>query len=91
MENFYKMLTATIPYFRKDIKKYPDNVTKNFVTLVINRGKDSCVIILSDKYNSLRTKAQELSSKANEKRHDSQIEKLQNDFLFYDPDPHFLH
>ena len=35
------MLTTTISDFRKDIKKYLDNVTKNFETLIINRGKDN--------------------------------------------------
>ena len=77
--------------FQERHKKYPDNVPKYFETLVINRGKDSDVIILSDKYNSLRTKAHELSSKANEKMLDSPIEKQQKIFLFYDPDSHFLH
>ncbi|MCK5559276.1 MAG: type II toxin-antitoxin system Phd/YefM family antitoxin, partial [Thermoplasmata archaeon] len=34
------MLTTSISYFRKNIKKYLDNVTKDFETLIINRGKD---------------------------------------------------
>ena len=79
----YKMLTATISDFRKDIKKYLDNVTKNFETLIINRGKDNGVVIISlDEYNSLRTTQHELSSKANEKRLDSAIDKLQNGSSF---------
>ena len=77
------MLTATISDFRKDIKKYLDNVTKNFETLIINRGKDNGVVIISlDEYNSLRTTQHELSSKANEKRLDSAIDKLQNGSSF---------
>jgi len=71
------MLTTTISDFRKDIKKYLDSVTENFETLIINRGKDTGVVIMSlDEYNSLSATQHELSSKANEKRLDSAIEKL---------------
>lgn len=71
------MQTTTISDFRKDIKRYLDNVTKNFETLIINRGKDNGVVIISlDEYNSLTTTQHELSSRANEKRLDSAIEKL---------------
>ena len=73
------MLTTTISDFRKDIKKYLDDVTKNFETLIINRGKDSGVVIISlDEYNSLCATKHELSSKTNEKRLDSAIDKLQS-------------
>ena len=62
------MLTTTISDFRKDIKKYLDKVTENFETLIINRGKDSGVVIMSlDEYNSLTATQHELSSIANEK------------------------
>jgi len=71
------MLTNTISDFRKDIKKYLDRVTENFDTLIINRGKDNGVVIMSlDEYNSLHATRHELSSRANEKRLDSAIEKL---------------
>jgi antitoxin YefM len=71
------MLTTTISDFRKDIKTYLDRVTQNFETLIINRGKDSGVVIISlDEYNSLCATQHELSSKNNEKRLDSAIEKL---------------
>jgi len=77
------MLTTTISDFRKDIKKYLDNVTKNFETLIINRGKDNGVVIISlAEYNSLRATQHELSSKANEKRLDSAIEKLKSGSSF---------
>ena len=73
------MLTTTISDFRKDIKSYLDRVTDNFETLIINRGKDNGVVIMSlDEYNSLTATQHELSSKANEKRLDSAIEKLKN-------------
>lgn len=71
------MLTTTISDFRKDIKKYLDNVTQNFETLIINRGKDTGVVVMSlDEYNSLCATQHELSSKMNEKRLDAAIEKL---------------
>lgn len=71
------MLTTTISDFRKDIKKYLDSVTNNFETLIINRGKDSGVVVISlEEYNSLCATQHELSSKVNESRLDSAIEKL---------------
>jgi antitoxin YefM len=74
----YNMLTTTISDFRKDIKKYLDSVTKNFETLIINRGKDNGVVIISlDEYNSLRATQHELSSRVNERRLDSAIEKFE--------------
>ncbi len=77
------MITTTISDFRKDIKKYLDNVAQNFETLIINRGKDSGVVVMSiDEYNSLCATHHELSSKANEKRLDSAVEKLKNGSSF---------
>ncbi|MHB1277002.1 MAG: type II toxin-antitoxin system Phd/YefM family antitoxin [Bacteroidia bacterium] len=71
------MLTTSISDFRKDIKRYFDKVTQNFETLIINRGKDNGVVIMSlSEYNSLRATEHELSSLANEKRLDASIEKL---------------
>ena len=73
------MLTTTISDFRRDIKRYLDKVTENFETLIINRGKDSGVVIMSlDEYNSLNATHYELSSKTNESRLDAAIEKLRN-------------
>jgi len=71
------MLTTSISDFRKDIKSYLDKVTQNFETLIINRGKDSGVVVMSlDEYNSLQATQHELSSKSNEARLDTAIEKL---------------
>ena len=71
------MLTTTLSDFRKDIKKYLDNDTQNFETLIINRGKDTGVVIMSlDEYNSLSATHHELSSFKNEQRLDSSIQKL---------------
>ncbi|MCX6286997.1 MAG: type II toxin-antitoxin system Phd/YefM family antitoxin [Bacteroidetes bacterium] len=77
------MLTTTISDFRKDIKKYLDNIVENFETLIINRVKDNGVVIMSLKeYNSLSATAHELSSKTNEKRLDSAIEKFKKGSSF---------
>lgn len=77
------MLTTTISDFRKDIKQYLDRVTQNFEILIINRGKDNGVVIMSlAEYNSLRATQHELSSKENEKRLDSAISKLKGGSFF---------
>jgi antitoxin YefM len=71
------MLTTTLSDFRKDVKRYFDSVTNNYETLIINRGKDNGVVIMSlAEYNSLRATHHELSSKENERRLDAAIEKL---------------
>ena len=78
------MLTTTISDFRKDIKRYLDSVTNNFETLIINRGKDRGVVVISlDEYNSLKATNRELSSKSNENRLDSAIEKLRKGQSFH--------
>ena len=77
------MITTTISDFRKDIKRYLDNVTLNFETLIINRGKDTGVVIMSiDEYNSLSATQHEFSSRVNETRLDSAIEKLKGEQSF---------
>lgn len=74
----YKMLSTNISDFRKDIKYYFDKVSKDFDTLIINRGKDEAIVVISlNEYNSLQATNYELSSKANEKRLDAAIEKLE--------------
>ncbi|SOE20838.1 antitoxin YefM [Spirosomataceae bacterium TFI 002] len=71
------MLTASISDFRKNIKHYLNSVTKNFETLIINRGKDNGVVIMSlDEYNSLTATQHELSSRHNEQRLDNSIAKI---------------
>ncbi|MCB5295886.1 MAG: type II toxin-antitoxin system prevent-host-death family antitoxin [Candidatus Cloacimonetes bacterium] len=77
------MLIASISDFRKDIKKYLDSVSDNFETLIINRGKGSGVVVISlDEYNSLTATQHELSSKVNEARLDSAIEKFKQGSSF---------
>ncbi len=73
------MQITTVSDFRKDIKTYLDRVVKNFETLIINRGKDSGIVVMSlQEYNSLMATNHELSSRKNELRLDSAIDKLKN-------------
>ena len=73
------MLTTTLSEFRKDMKSYLDNVTQNFETLIINRGNDTGVVIISlEEYNSLITTQHELSSRINQQRLDESIEALRS-------------
>ena len=77
------MLMTTVSDFRKDIKAYLDKVVNNFEILTINRGKDSGIVVMSlEEYNSLMATNHELSSRKNEKRLDSAIEKLKSDKTF---------
>ena len=73
------MITANISDFRKDIKSYLDKVVQNFETLIINRGNDEGIVVMSlEEYNSLMATNHELSSRKNESRLDSAIEKFKN-------------
>ncbi|MCF6271105.1 MAG: type II toxin-antitoxin system Phd/YefM family antitoxin [Melioribacteraceae bacterium] len=84
------MITTTISDFRKNIKKYFNSVDEDMETLIINRGKEKGVVVLSlNEYNSLLTTNLELSSNANQNRLDDAIAKLKtgNSFekdLIYD-------
>ncbi|WP_244958055.1 MULTISPECIES: type II toxin-antitoxin system Phd/YefM family antitoxin [Empedobacter] len=65
------------------MKEYFDRVTNNFETLIINRGKNSGVVIMSlEEYNSLIATNHELSSRKNEERLDAAIEKLKTHKTF---------
>jgi antitoxin YefM len=77
------MIATTISDFRKDMKRYLDEVSDNFETLIINRGKDNGVVVISlNEYNSLCATQHELSSKINERRLDSAIEKAKKGKAF---------
>ncbi len=77
------MLSTTLSDFRKDIRRYFDRVTDNFETIIINRGKDKGVVIMSlSEYNSLSATQHEMSSRKNESRLDSAIAKLESDGSF---------
>jgi antitoxin YefM len=78
------MLTTTLSDFRKDIKKYLDKVTQSFETLIINRGKDTGVVVISlEEYNSLKNTQYELSSRVNQQRLDASIEELKEGKKLY--------
>jgi antitoxin YefM len=73
------MLTASISDFRKDIKRYLDKVSQNFETLVIHRGKDDGIVIISlAEYNSLCATQHELSFKRNQERLDLAIDQMKS-------------
>ncbi len=56
------MVVTNISDFRKDIKSYLDKVAGNFDTIIINRGKDSGVVVISlEQSNSLMATNYELS------------------------------
>jgi len=77
------MQITTVSDFRKDIKNYLDKVVKNVEALIINRGKGSDVVVISlQEYNSLMATSHELSSRKNELRLDSAIEKLKKGEIF---------
>lgn len=73
------MIVTNVSDFRKDIKSYLEKVAKDFETLIINRGKESGIVVMSlVEYNSLMATNHELSSRNNELRLDSAIEKLKS-------------
>ena len=77
------MITASISDFRKDIKEYLNSVTENFETLIINRGKNRGVVVISiEEYNALVTTQHEMSSDANKQRLDSAIKKFKDSDIF---------
>ena len=56
-----------------------DKVVQGFETLIINRGKDRGVVIISlEEYNSLKNTQHELSSRTNQQRLDESIEALKS-------------
>ena len=71
------MLSTTLSDFRKETKQYLDKVTKERETLIINRGKDTGVVIISlEEYNSLNATLHEMSSKKNMEVLDASIKKF---------------
>ncbi|MEN8155498.1 MAG: type II toxin-antitoxin system Phd/YefM family antitoxin [Bacteroidota bacterium] len=77
------MLSTTMSDFRKEIKRYLDLVIDDYETLIINRGKDSGVVVISlDEYNSIKATEHELSSKANARWLDESIEQFEKGNYF---------
>jgi len=77
------MNVANVLDFSNDIAMYLDKVSNNFETLIVNRGQNDNVVIISlGEYNSLIATNYELSSRNNEMRLDSAIEKLKTEKSF---------
>ena len=73
------MIIATASDFRKNIKAYFDKVSQDFETLIISRGKDTGIVVMSlTEYNALMATNHELSSKKNMERLDSAVSKLKS-------------
>ena len=77
------MLSTTLSDFRKETKHYLDKVTNERETLIINRGKDTGVVIISlEEYNSLKATLNEMFSKKNMKVLDASIKQFKKDKHF---------
>lgn len=71
------MISTTLSDFRKETKQYLDKVTNERETLIINRGKDTGVVIISlEEYNSLNTTLHEMSSRKNMEVLDASIKQM---------------
>ncbi len=77
------MAWITISDFCKDVEGYMNRASEEFETLIIRRDKDSDMVLMPlAEYNALMSTYRELSSRANEKRLDSAIEKVQRGEVF---------
>lgn len=73
------MLAANYSEFRRDLKKFLDNVEFNKETLIIKRGKGKGTVMISlDEYNSLMETVHLLSSKANADRLYESLEQIKD-------------
>lgn len=73
------MLTTSLSDFRKDIKSYLDKVIQSFETLIMNRGKDTGVVVISlEEYNGLTHTQLKLTSRINQQRLDESIKVLKS-------------
>jgi len=71
------MISTTLSDFRKETKQYLDKVTNERETLIINRGKDTGVVIISlEEYNSLNATLHEMSSRKNMEVLDASIKQI---------------
>ena len=61
------MTTTSVSDFRANIKQYLDAVINDSHEVIINRGRESAVLIPLDEYNSLKETEYLMSSKAMEK------------------------
>lgn len=71
------MISTTLSDFRKETKQYLDKVTNERETLIINRGKDTGIVIISlEEYNSLNATLHEMSSRKNMEVLDASIKQM---------------
>lgn len=63
------MTIATLSDFRGNIKSYFDNIINNFETLIISRGKNKGIVMMSlEEYNSMKETLYLLDNKTNAER-----------------------
>lgn len=71
------MISTTLSDFRSDIKHYADEVIDNYETIIINRGKDKGLVVISlQEFNSWRETMYLMSTKANRDALDKSIHQL---------------
>lgn len=82
------MMNTSISDFRKDMKKYINQVIDSFETLIINRGKDKSIVVMSlEEYNSLMTTLHLNSSLKNRLRLEESINQAaENKVKYLSPD-----
>lgn len=86
------MQITSISDFRKDMKNYLNKVIKNMEPLIINRGNDEGIVVLSlDEYNILIAKERQLAAKIEEERKDWQsIQVAALNKAYSDDEPEYL-
>lgn len=73
------MKTTSVSAFKKDVKKYLDEVSDDFETVIIHRPNGREVVLMSiAEYNSVNATMHELSSKKNKARLDSAIKSFKS-------------
>jgi antitoxin YefM len=77
------MQVTTVSNFRKNLKSYLDDVVNNSEKLVVSKGKDNAVIVLSlDDFNAMEATLHEIKNADNKKRLDSAIAKIENGLTY---------
>lgn len=73
------MIAANYSEFRKDLKKYLDDVEDHNETLIVKRGKGKGTVVISlEEYNSLMETVHLLSSKKNADRLFESIQQMKD-------------
>ncbi len=73
------MTIATLSDFRGNIKSYFDKIINNFETLIISRGKNKGIVMMSlEKYNAMQETMYLLDNKKNATRLFDAIERSNN-------------